>query len=384
MKRELSDEARAVALQSFIDDTSTDELAVFRLSDQTGLAVDAIRTGSPLLDVQLGVGGLPRGRVVELYGPEGSGKTTLALSVCAQAQRNGGYIGFVDAEHAIDPQHAANMGLRLDTAVIVQPDFGEQALRMVEQMCNQQIFDVIVIDSVASLVPKAELDGELGDQKVGRQAAMMSQAMRRLVSVVANSGAVVIFINQIREKIGVMYGNPETTPGGRALKFYSSVRLEIRSAPSKKIPSQENPIGQTCDVKIVKNKVAPPLKRASYDLYFATGIDWHASLLDAGVELGIVQRAGASFSFAADGEKIAVGRSKAVAALRDDRQLRHRLESEVYATFVVAPPQAVPTDVCVECGSVIDGTDCGDCTSFATDPDSFVPDDVQADDALVG
>jgi recombination protein RecA len=355
MKRVLSDDARAAALQAFITEQSSDDLPVFRLSDRTGLAVDAIRTGSPLLDAQLGVGGLPRGRVVELYGPEGSGKTTLALSVCAQAQRNGGYIGFVDAEHAIDPQHAANMGVDLDTAVIVQPDFGEQALRMVEQMCNQKIFDVIVIDSVASLVPKAELDGDLGDQKVGRQAAMMSQAMRRLVASVASSGAVVIFINQIREKIGVMYGNPETTPGGRALKFYSSVRLEIRSSPSKKIPNQENPIGQTCDVKIVKNKVAPPLKRASYDLYFATGIDWHGSLLDAAIELGVVSRAGASFTFAADGTKLAVGRANAVEALRTDTELRDRVEGLVYGTFSPAAPPA-PADVCVECGAV--GDDC--------------------------
>lgn len=364
MRRELSDEARAAALQTFISEVSTDDLAVFRLSDSTGLAVDAIRTGAPLLDVQLGVGGLPRGRVVELYGPEGSGKTSLALSVCAQAQRNGGYIGFVDAEHAIDPQHAANLGVNLDTAVIVQPDFGEQALRMVEQMCAQKIFDVIVVDSVASLVPKAELDGELGDQKVGRQAAMMSQAMRRLVSVVSASGAVVIFINQIREKIGVMYGNPETTPGGRALKFYSSVRLEIRSAPSKKIPNQENPIGQTCDVKIVKNKVAPPLKRASYDLYFATGIDAHGSLLDAAIELGVVTRAGASFTFAADGTKLAVGRANAITALQDDAELAARVEGLVYGVFNAAGADdaaAVPDDVCGDCGTV--DADCTDCAA---------------------
>lgn len=352
-----NDEARAAALDAFISDASSSELAVFRLSDTQGLAVDAVRTGSPMLDLQLGVGGLPRARVVELYGPEGSGKTSLALSVCAQAQKAGGIIAFIDAEHAIDPDHAANLGVKLDQAVIVQPDFGEQALRMVEQMCARKIFDVIVIDSVASLVPKAELDGDLGDQKVGRQAAMMSQAMRRLVSTVATSNSVVIFINQIREKIGVMYGNPETTPGGRALKFYSSVRLEIRSAPSKKIPSQENPIGQTCDVKIVKNKVAPPLKRASYDLYFATGIDHAASLLDAAVEAGVLTRSGASYTFSQSGEKLAVGRQKAIDALAEGTQKAAAVEAAVYGLFSGAPA-LVADDVCAECGTVGEADGC--------------------------
>lgn len=362
-----TDAARAAALDAFIADSSTSELSVFRLSDSQGIAVDAVRTGSPLLDLQLGVGGLPRGRIVELYGPEGSGKTSLALSVCAQAQKNGGIIGFVDAEHAIDPEHAANLGVRLDRAAIVQPDFGEQALRMVEQMCARKIFDVIVVDSVASLVPKAELDGELGEQKVGRQAAMMSQAMRRLVSVVASSNAVVIFINQIREKVGVMYGNPETTPGGRALKFYSSVRLEIRSSPSKKIPSQENPIGQTCDVKIVKNKVAPPLKRASYDLYFATGIDYAASLLDAAVEAGIVTKSGASYTFTESGERLAVGKQKAVEALAAGSKLADTVEQTLYGLFEPADP-ATTSDVCQECGTVDDPNCCTDAAG-ADEPD---------------
>lgn len=329
------DEAKAAALESFITDNSTDELAVFRMSDSAGLMVDAISTGSAMLDLQLGVGGLPRGRIVELYGPEGSGKTSLALSVCAEAQRNGGLVGFVDAEHAIDPDHAANLGVSLDQTVIVQPDFGEQALRMVETMCARKIFDVIVVDSVASLVPKAELDGDLGDQKVGRQAAMMSQAMRRLVPAVASSGAVVIFINQIREKIGVMYGNPETTPGGRALKFYSSVRLEIRSSASKKIKpaGQDDPIGQTCEVKIVKNKVAPPMKRASYDLYFATGIDQASSLLDAAVEAGLIAKSGASYTLVETGERIAVGKAKAVEALSGDGDIAQEVRAAIYGLF---------------------------------------------------
>lgn len=302
--------AAAAAFDAFLQETDPEKARV--MSDNTGLQVDVVPTGAPSLDVGLGVGGLPRGRITELFGTEGGGKTSLAIATCAQAQKAGGFVGIVDAEHAMSVEFAADvLGLDPSRAVIAQPDTGEEALEMVRKMSKSNAFDVVLLDSVAALVPMREVEGEIGDQNVALLARMMSQGMRILTPVVNKSNTAAIFINQIREKPGQLYGNPEVTPGGRALKFHASVRLEVRSPASARIAGpggkKDAPIGQNCRVKIVKNKVGPPYRTADYDLYYDTGIDQVGSLLAVAEQSGLIVKNGNTYSDALTGDKLGVG-----------------------------------------------------------------------------
>ncbi|KYH31078.1 recombinase RecA [Neomoorella mulderi] len=289
------------------------------------LNVEAISTGALPLDLALGVGGLPRGRVVEIFGPESSGKTTVALHVIAEAQRSGGTAAFIDAEHALDPVYARNLGVDIDNLLVSQPDTGEQALEIAEALVRSGAIDVIVIDSVAALVPKAELDGEMGDAHVGLQARLMSQALRKLAGVIAKSRTVAIFINQLREKVGVLFGSPETTPGGRALKFYASVRLDVRKIEQVKQGTEI--IGSRTRVKVVKNKVAPPFRQAEFDIIYGRGIDREGCLLDMGTELDIVKKSGAWYSLGED--RLGQGREAAKEFLRDHPELAASIETQI-------------------------------------------------------
>ncbi|MFA7253054.1 MAG: recombinase RecA [Patescibacteria group bacterium] len=301
--------------------------AIMTLADQASLKVDSISTGSFSLDLALGIGGLPRGRVVEIYGPESSGKTTLAISTVAQAQKLGGSCAFIDAEHAFDPEYAKNIGVNLDDLLISQPDNGEQALEICETLVRSNALDVIVVDSVAALVPRAEIEGEMGDSMMGVQARLMSQALRKLTGAVSKSKTVLIFINQIRMKIGVMFGNPETTTGGNALKFYSSVRLDIRRKAALK--KGDDTVGNNVTVKVVKNKVAPPFKTAEFDLMFGTGIDFEGEILDSGVKFGIVEKAGSWLSY--NGEKLGQGKEGGRAFLKKNPQITEEIKNGILA-----------------------------------------------------
>jgi len=301
--------------------------SVMKLGSSNIAAVDIIPTGSLALDVALGVGGMPRGRVVEIYGPESSGKTTVALHVVAQAQKAGGIAAFIDAEHALDPVYAANLGVDIDELLISQPDMGEQALEIAEQLVRSGAIDVIVVDSVAALVPRQELEGDMGDSHVGLQARLMSQALRKLTGVVSKSNTCFIFINQIREKVGVMFGNPETTSGGRALKFYSSVRLDVRRADT--IKNGTEMIGSRTKVKVVKNKVAPPFKTAEFDIMYGKGISASGNILDMGVEHKIVEKAGSWFSY--NGERIGQGRENAKDFLENNPEIMMDIERQIRA-----------------------------------------------------
>jgi recombination protein RecA len=307
--------------------------SVMRMSDQAAVAVGAVSTGSLALDLALGIGGLPRGRIVEVFGPEASGKTTLVYHVIAEAQRRGGICAFVDAEHAMDPQYARRIGVDIDQLLVSQPDTGEQALEIVELLIRSGALDVVAIDSVAALVPKAEIEGEMGDSHVGLQARLMSQALRKLAGTLNRTETICVFTNQLREKIGVMFGNPETTPGGRALKFYSSVRLDIRRIETLKEGVEA--IGNRVRVKVVKNKVAPPFKQAEFDIIYGSGISWEGTVLDAALERKIVQKSGSYFSF--EDERLGQGRQNATAFLREHPDVTNQILTRVQTT--VGPEQ---------------------------------------------
>ncbi|MBI2461040.1 MAG: recombinase RecA [Candidatus Rokubacteria bacterium] len=311
--------------------------AVMRLGASGALEEAAvIPTGALTLDVALGVGGIPRGRVTEIYGPESSGKTTLALHVIAEAQRLGGYAAFIDAEHALDAAYAQRLGVNTDELLISQPDTGEQALEIAEHLVRSGAIDVIVIDSVAALVPKAELDGEMGDSLPGLQARLMSQALRKLTAAISRSGTSVIFINQIREKIGVMFGSPETTPGGRALKFYASVRLDIRRVETLK--QGTDPVGARTKVKVVKNKLAPPFREAEFEMFYGEGISKEGAVLDLAVEHGLVEKSGTWFSYR--NERIGQGRENARKHLKENPKVAEELETAVRQALGLKPASA--------------------------------------------
>ena len=299
--------------------------SVMKLGDANSVDVEVIPTGSLTLDMALGVGGLPRGRVIEIYGPESSGKTTVALHVVAEAQKMGGEAAFIDAEHALDPVYAKKLGVDIDNLIVAQPDTGEQALDIAEALVRSGALDVIVVDSVAALVPKAEIDGEMGDSHVGLLARLMSQALRKLTAVISKSGTVVIFINQLREKVGVMYGNPETTPGGRALKFFSSVRLDVRRG--EVIKNGTELIGNKTKVKVVKNKVAPPFKTAEFDILYGEGISKEGNILDFAVENNIIKKSGAWFSY--NGEKIGQGRDNVRKYMVENKEFTAEIDRQV-------------------------------------------------------
>jgi len=299
--------------------------AIMRFGDKQSLQVESIPTGSISLDLALGVGGYPRGRIIEIYGPESSGKTTLALHAIAAAQKNGGVGAFIDAEHAFDPEYAQRIGVNAEELLISQPDTGEQALEITETLVRSNAVDVIVIDSVAALVPRAEIEGEMGDAMVGVQARLMSQALRKLTGAISRSKAVVIFINQLRMKIGVMFGNPETTAGGMALKFYSSIRLDIRRA--EQIKEGETPIGNRLRVKVVKNKVAPPFRTAEFDLMFDQGISHEGDILDLGANAGIVAKTGSWYQWGS--EKLGQGREASKEFLREHPKIAKEIEEEI-------------------------------------------------------
>ncbi len=320
-------EERKKALNFTLDKIEKDfgKGSIMRLGERSHVSVDAIPTGALSLDLALGVGGLPRGRVVEIYGPESSGKTTLTLSVIAECQRKGGIAAFVDAEHALDPEYAQKLGVNINELLVSQPDTGEQALEIAEQLVRSGAVDVLVIDSVAALVPKAEIDGEMGDSHMGLQARLMSQALRKLTAIVGKTRTTVIFINQLRQKIGVMYGNPETTTGGNALKFYSSVRLDIRRIETLKKDGEE--FGNRVKVRVVKNKVAPPFKVAEFDILFGEGISSEGCLLDVAAELDIVKKSGTWYSYG--DEKLGQGRDKAREFLKENPQLLAEIDSQV-------------------------------------------------------
>ena len=300
--------------------------SLMQLGDQSAnMGIDVVPTGSLSLDLALGLGGMPRGRIIEIYGPESSGKTTVALHVVAEVQKMGGIAGFIDAEHALDPTYAAHIGVDIDNLYISQPDNGEQALEITETMVRSGAVDVIIVDSVAALVPKAEIDGEMGDSHVGLHARLMSQALRKLTGIISKSNCVVIFINQLREKVGVMFGNPETTTGGRALKFYASVRLDVRRIETLKVGGEV--VGNRTRVKVVKNKVAPPFKEAEFDIMFGKGISKEGDILDLAVLHDIINKAGAWYSY--NGEKIGQGRENTKLYLANNPEVMEEIEQQV-------------------------------------------------------
>ncbi len=299
---------------------------IMKLGDIRRVDVEAIPTGSLSLDIALGIGGVPRGRIVEVYGPESSGKTTLTLHIIANAQKAGGVAAFIDAEHALDPEYAKRIGVNINNLLISQPDSGEQALDIVETLVRSNAVDVIVVDSVAALVPRAEIEGEMGDQHVGRQARLMSQALRKLTAIIARSNVVVIFINQLRMKIGVMFGNPETTTGGNALKFYSSVRIEVRK--SAQVKKGEEVVGNQVNVKVVKNKVAPPFRTTSFFIMYNEGISWSDDVLDTGVKYEVIKKQGNTHLF--NEVKLGVGREQARAFLKENAKIGHEIEKVVW------------------------------------------------------
>jgi len=315
--------------------------AVMKLGEAAHMNVEAISTGALGLDIALGVGGLPRGRIVEIYGPESSGKTTVALHVIAEAQKAGGEAAFIDAEHALDPVYAKALGVNIENLIVSQPDTGEQALEIAEALVRSGAIDVIVIDSVAALVPKAEIDGEMGDSHVGLQARLMSQALRKLSGVISKSKTVAIFINQLREKVGVMFGNPEVTPGGRALKFYASVRLEVRRVETLKEAGEA--VGNRTKVKIVKNKVAPPFKEAEFDIIYGEGISREGNILDVAVQLDIIKKSGAWFSY--NDQRLGQGRENVKKFLKDNPEICREIEMKIRTQYDKAFIQSVGSGI---------------------------------------
>jgi len=299
--------------------------SIMRLGEQTHVGIEAIPTGALALDLALGIGGLPRGRIVEIFGPESSGKSTLAMHVVAEAQRNGGVCAYIDAEHAMDPVYAAAIGVNVDELLISQPDTGEQALEIADMLIRSGALDVLVIDSVAALVPRAEIEGEMGDSHMGLQARLMSQALRKLTGNLSKSRTIAVFINQLREKIGVMFGSPETTTGGRALKFYASVRLDVRRIETLK--DGTDAVGNRTRVKVVKNKVAPPFKQAEFDIIYGSGISREGGLIDMGVDNGIVRKSGAWYTY--EGDQLGQGKENARAFLRDNPDLADEIEKRI-------------------------------------------------------
>ena len=313
--------------------------SIMKLGDTSNqMQVETVPTGSLSLDIALGQGGLPKGRIIEIYGPESSGKTTVALHAVAEVQKAGGIAGFIDAEHALDPVYAKNIGVDIDNLYISQPDNGEQALEITETMVRSGAVDIVIVDSVAALVPKAEIDGDMGDSHVGLQARLMSQALRKLTAVISKSNCIVIFINQLREKVGVMFGNPETTTGGRALKFYSSVRLDVRRIEA--IKQQGEVIGNRTRIKVVKNKIAPPFREAEFDIMFGQGISREGDLIDLAVKVDAVQKSGAWYAY--KGEKIGQGRENAKTFLREHPEIMAEVEVQVREYY------NLPTDTVVE------------------------------------
>mgnify|MGYP000281904146 FL=1 len=303
--------------------------SVMKLGEFKAMEIEAIPTGALSLDIALGIGGIPRGRIIEVFGPESSGKTTLALHLIAEAQKMGGEAAFIDAEHALDPVYAKHLGVNIDELIVSQPDTGEQALEIAEALVRSGALDIIVVDSVAALVPKAEIDGDMGDAHVGLQARLMSQALRKLAGVINKSKCVIVFINQLREKVGVMFGNPETTPGGRALKFYSSVRLDIRRIESLKQDGEV--IGNRTRVKVVKNKVAPPFREAEFDIIYGKGISKEGNILDAAVNLDIVEKSGSWFSY--NGDRIGQGRENVKDYLAKNPKVAEEIEGKIRANY---------------------------------------------------
>ena len=299
--------------------------SIMKLGDESHNEIDTVSSGSLTLDIALGVGGYPKGRIIEIYGPESSGKTTFALEAIAEVQKAGGKAAFIDAEHALDPVYAKNLGVDINDLLLSQPDTGEQALEICEALVRSEAISIVVIDSVAALVPQAEIEGEMGDSHVGLQARLMSQALRKLSGTISKTNTIAIFINQLREKVGVLFGNPETTPGGRALKFYSTIRLDVRRG--EQIKNGDNVIGNKTNVKIVKNKVAPPFKTASVEIMYGQGVSREAEILDLASEIGIVDKSGAWYSY--NGEKLGQGKENAKQFLRDNPTIKEEIENKV-------------------------------------------------------
>ena len=328
--------------------------SVMKLGESgANMQVETVPTGSLSLDIALGVGGVPKGRIIEIYGPESSGKTTVALHMVAEAQKRGGIAGFIDAEHALDPVYAKNIGVDIDNLYISQPDNGEQALEITETMVRSGAVDIVIVDSVAALVPKAEIDGDMGDSHVGLQARLMSQALRKLTAVISKSNCVVIFINQLREKVGVMFGNPETTTGGRALKFYSSIRLDVRRVETLKQGGEM--VGNHTRIKVVKNKVAPPFKQAEFDIMFGTGISKEGDILDLAADCGIVNKSGAWYAY--NGDKIGQGRENAKLFLKEHTDICDEIEKKVRIQYHLLPDEEGDTQETAATDSVQDDSE---------------------------
>ena len=328
--------------------------SVMKLGESgANMQVETVPTGSLSLDIALGVGGVPKGRIIEIYGPESSGKTTVALHMVAEVQKRGGIAGFIDAEHALDPVYAKNIGVDIDNLYISQPDNGEQALEITETMVRSGAVDIVIVDSVAALVPKAEIDGDMGDSHVGLQARLMSQALRKLTAVISKSNCVVIFINQLREKVGVMFGNPETTTGGRALKFYSSIRLDVRRVETLKQGGEM--VGNHTRIKVVKNKVAPPFKQAEFDIMFGTGISKEGDILDLAADCGIVNKSGAWYAY--NGDKIGQGRENAKIFLKEHTDICDEIEKKVRIQYHLLPDEEGDTQEIAATDSVQDDSE---------------------------